>query len=307
MKGGPKEQVVKQQLDPGMTQYRDDVFNKARQVAGQGYTPYGGDRVAGADPSSQRAAQAMGGMPGQYDAFGQSFAGGGPNIGAYSQAGSAAARALGGDRSAQQSMMDPYQSQVIDALGGEYDRMRDKASMATNSEATGAGAFGGSRHALLEGERLGALDRGQMSDTANLLSGGYNSMMDRAGNTANLGLGAEQAGANYRLGAGGLQLGALQGAQSALGQQFGMGDYMHNINQQWLDTNYQDFRDKTGWGEHQLGILQGGMGGAPAGQTTTQPLYNNKFNAAAGGAATGFGIGGPIGAGIGGIGGLLFG
>lgn len=307
MKGGPKEQVVTQKLDPGMQQYRDDVFNKARQVAGQGYVPYSGDRVAGADPSSQRAAGAMGAMPGQYDSFGRSMMGGGPDIGAYAGAGSAAARALGGDAAAIHSLMNPYQQNVIDSLGSEYDHMRDKASMATNSEATGAGAFGGSRHALLEGERLGALDRGQMSDVANLLNSGFNSTMDRAGQTANLGLGAQQLGANYRLGAGGLQLGALQGAQSALGQQFGMGDYLRGINQQDLDTRYQDFRDKTGWGEHQLGILQGGMGGAPQGSSTTQPLYNNKFNAAAGGAATGFGIGGPIGAGIGGIGGLLFG
>ncbi len=305
-KGGPKEQVVRQELDPGMTDYRNDVFDKARQVAGQGYVPYSGDRVAGASPTSMGAMQGMGDVASRFGQLGNSFGGGAPNISPYANAGANAARALGGDRGAIDSLMNPFQQNVIDALGSEYDQMRGKATMGTNAEATGAGAFGGSRHALLEGERLGALDRGQMSDVANLLNSNFNSTMDRAGQTANLGLGAQQLGSNYALGAGGLQLGALQGQQGALGQQFGMGDYMRNINQQRLDTNYQDFLDKTRWGEHQLGVLQGGLG-APYGSTQTQPLYKNGFNNVLGGVATGAAIGGLPGAAIGGIGSLLFG
>src|SRR3954463_14976868 len=106
---GPKEQVVTQKLDPGMTQYRDDVFNKARSVANQGYTPYSGQRVAGADPYSTQAMGGMAGMPGAYDRVGGLFGDAthglsAPNISPYAGAGSMAARALSGDSSAVQQL-----------------------------------------------------------------------------------------------------------------------------------------------------------------------------------------------------------
>lgn len=306
-KGGPKEQVVTNKLDPVMEHYRNEVFDKARQVSGQGYRGYDGQTVAGADPMSGAAAGAMGGMPGAFRGIANQFNGGGPNIGPYANAGSAAARALGGDQGAIQSMMDPYQHNVVDALGTEYDRARSKAALESNTAATAGGAFGGDRHALMTGERLGALDRGQMSDTANILSGGFNSMMDRAGQTANLGLGAQGLSANYRLGAGGLQLDAQRGAADAIGQQFGMGDYFRNINQQGLDDKQRQFMEQRDWGNRQLGILQSGMTGTPYGNTESQPLYKNGLNTVAGGAATGFAIGGPVGAGIGAGASLLFG
>lgn len=332
-KGGPKEQIVTNQLDPATERYRNEVFNRARDVSNQSYIPYNKQTVAGPDIASSQALMGMSGMGGVYDSVGRGFNGAsgafgmvpnginGPNIGPYAGAGANAARALGGDQGAISALMDPYQKNVIDALGGQYDQLRGKAEMATNSDATRAGAFGGDRAALLTGERLGALDRGQASDIANLLSSGYNSTMDRASGTAGLGLNAQNMAGQFGLGLGNLRLGAAQGqlgaAQGQLGvaqgregalmNQFGMGDYFRGINQQRLDSAHNAFNEQRDWGLRGLNVLQGGLTGMPYGNSQSQPLYNNKFGSVAGGAATGFGIGGPAGAVVGGLGGLLFG
>lgn len=357
-KGGPKEQVVRNEIDPGMKDYRDYVFNKAKSVANQPYSQYGGERVAGPDGLSIGAAGGMSGMAGRFANIGANAANGmpgamnfgsnlpgqrdfsNPNLGTYDQAGAVGARALSGDDAAIRQMMNPYQSQVIGQLDQTYDKLRSEAALGSNDAATSAGAFGGDRHALMVGARQGEIDRAQGDAVANLLYGGYNDMMGRAGTAANLGLGSgqlrlggQQAGADYALGAGSQQLqGQGLASQYALGRgglmmdanqlglnaansqanayntQFGMGDYFRGIHQAGDDARYGDFIDRRDWGQHQLGTLTGAMNGSPSGSTQTQPMQSgNRFTAAAGGAATGFGIGGPIGAGIGGLGGLLFG
>jgi len=73
--------------------------------------------------------------------------------------------------------MNPYISNVVDATRGEFDFLRNQASVDANQQATQAGAFGGSRHGVAEGTRLGALDRAQTSQIADLLSGGYNNAL----------------------------------------------------------------------------------------------------------------------------------
>ncbi len=72
-----------------------------------------------------------------------------------------------------QPFMDPFQSQVIDANRAEFDHLRGLAvggAGGTNQAATNAGAFGGSRHGVAQGVRLGELDRAQTSQNAGLLS-----------------------------------------------------------------------------------------------------------------------------------------
>lgn len=69
--------------------------------------------------------------------------------------------------------MNPYTQNVVDATRGEFDHLRNQASMNANQQATLAGAFGGSRHGVMEGTRLGELDRAQAGTIANLLNSGY--------------------------------------------------------------------------------------------------------------------------------------
>lgn len=335
--------------DAQTQQYRQSIWDKASQVAGQPYSSYQGRTVAGADPLSSQGVAQMQGAGGQYgDIYGRAMnfglpnmsfgsgltPGGGFNTSPYSQAGANGAAALGGDQAAIGRLLNPYQSNVIGALGNEYNHARDKSVMDVNDIATRGGAFGGDRQALMQGERLGALDRGQMSDVASLLHSGYSDAMNQAGTAANLGLSGGQIGnqyqlgvgdqrlrgqgmrADYTLGQGQQRLGALDRAQgAAAGQQgigkdiFGAGDYFRGIGQQGLDDLLARFNEKRGWGEHQLGIMTGAMNGMPTGQTQSTPLYRNPAAGFLGGAATGAGAGsllGPVGAGVGaGLGGFL--
>jgi hypothetical protein len=70
--------------------------------------------------------------------------------------------------------MNPYQQQVIDATRGEFDHMRAQAMQGVNAQATQAGAFGGSRHGVMAGTRLGELDRAQGQQIGNMLHQGWN-------------------------------------------------------------------------------------------------------------------------------------
>ena len=69
--------------------------------------------------------------------------------------------------------MNPYISNVVNATRGEFDFLRGQAQMATDQGATAAGAYGGSRHGVASGARLGELDRAQAGTIANLLQSGY--------------------------------------------------------------------------------------------------------------------------------------
>lgn len=263
-KGG--SQTTTQKLDPQTEAMQRDVYNRARQASQQPYTPYQGQTVASASPLSAQAAQ-------QYQQLGGLAGLGGA--------------AMAGDPNALGAFFNPYQSNVINAVGQQYDTLRGQAHLDANDAATRAGAFGGSRHGIAEGARLGQLDQGQAQTTANLLQSGFNDAQQRALQAANFGMGA-------------------------LGQQFGAGDYFRNIQQQYLGDQQNRFNEARDWDVRNLGILQSGLSGTPYGQSQSQPVTSNIAAGALGGALTGSqigsvipGIGTGIGAAIGGGLGLL--
>jgi hypothetical protein len=266
MSKGAGKQTVTNKLDPQTAAMQGEVFRRAREASTQPLTQYGGQEVAGVDPRTRSAA----------DQYSQ-----GMNLGM------GGLSALAGDQGAIANLMNPYQQNVLGALGSEYDRARGQASLGANDDATRGGAFGGDRHALLTGERMGALDRQQMGDTANLLYGGFNDAMGRAGQLANFGM--------------------QYGDRS-----FQAGDYFRNQQQQQYDNSRNNFNEARDWNVRNLDILKGGMTGMPYGTQTSQPLTRNAGAGLLGGAATGAqigsvipGVGTAIGAGVGGLLGLL--
>lgn len=110
--------------------------------------------------------------------------------------------ALSGDPRAAQQLMNPYQSQVIDANNAQWAKTNAATSAQVDDEATRAGAFGGSRHGVAEGIALGNNNQAQQQQTAGLLSTGYGDAMNRASQLAQMGYGA--AGQNANLGLGGV-------------------------------------------------------------------------------------------------------
>lgn len=76
---------------------------------------------------------------------------------------------------------NPYNAQVIDAVRGEYDLLRDQARTGVSQGATAAGGaalHGGSRAGVAEGVRLGEIDRAQAGQVAGLLSDSFWKSLD---------------------------------------------------------------------------------------------------------------------------------
>lgn len=82
-----------------------------------------------------------------------------------------------GDQAAQ--FFNPYMSNVVDATKQQYDQLRAGALHDTSQQATLAGAYGGSRAAVLAGSRLGQLDVGQANTIANLQNQGYQNALQQ--------------------------------------------------------------------------------------------------------------------------------
>jgi len=104
-------------------------------------------------------------------------------------------RALGGDASAVQGLMNPYQQQVLDANNAAWQKVNTQGANSLNAAATQANAFGGSRHGVAQGVMQSNNNMAQMQQTAGLLSQGFEGAMGRAGQLAGLGMGAAGAGA----------------------------------------------------------------------------------------------------------------
>lgn len=209
-----------QGFDPLTEQLRKDV-NSA--------TYAGADSVQGLDPYTQQALGMYGG---------------------FANAGQAGMNAFsGGDAS---RFMNPYQSQVIDQMRGQFGLLNDMAQNSVKSQFTRAGAFGGSRQGVAAGQAAADVANNIGNQIAGFQHQGFNDAMGRAFQSANLGLGASQ------------QMAAL-------------GPYAQMMNDPNLRRAY---------------MLKQGMQGMPIGTTSTgpNPNYQSPGQALLGGAMSGFGL-----------------
>jgi hypothetical protein len=117
---------------------------------------------------------------------------------------------------AQQAYMSPYMQNVVDVQSQEARRQADISRQAQKSQATGQGAFGGSRSAIVQSEA----DRNLATQLGAIQAQGSQSAFEKAQQAqqfgANLGLQGLQAG--YQ----GLQTGMQGTAQGIQGAQAGM-------------------------------------------------------------------------------------
>lgn len=211
------------------------------------------------------------------------------------------------------TFQDPFEQQVIGGVRGEFDRLRQQASREAGDAAQRAGAFGGSRQAVTEGARLGALDAAQSSQIGSLLSGGFENAVQNAlalrGQTLS-GLGGIGGG----IGAAGNN--AFQ-QQQQLFQNF---EHLRQLQQQGFQDPVNRIQNALGFATSGLGptgsqfsnFSTGGQSGTSSGtdaRTLTAPRpRGNALGGALGGAQVGAGfgpLGAVIGGGLGALGGLL--
>lgn len=264
-----------------------DIVSRAGELSNQEYKAYEGERVAGFNDMQQGvfegiANQGVAGQVGQASGLAGLAANQALNTGAnYDryQTGQ-----FTGDVA--QSYMNPYQQNVTNAQLREADRNADIATTQRMGAATRAGAFGGSRQAVMDAEagRNLALQKGDIQ--AQGLQQAYAQGQQQFNTENALAENSKQFGTNAGLQ--GLNT-AMQGANTLgnLGQmQFGQemdilkgralaGQQQQQLAQQQLDVDYQDFQAEQKHPYENLAFYQSMVAGVPYSTTTTT---NNSSN-----------------------------
>lgn len=256
------------------------------------YQTYGQPRVAGFSPLQEQAQAGAGQLgPTQQTAEASDLAStaGLGALGTRYQSGQFSGGAF--SPYAAGAYMSPFIAQAMQPQLREAQRASDILGTQQRGQATQAGAFGGSRQAILEAERQRNLGM-QMGD---IRARGYQTAYEQAANQFNqdmqrrmqaqqLGEQSRQFGAN--LGVQGLQTG-LQAAgilgnlgqqqfsqqQQAIDAQSKMGAQQQALRQQGLDVAYQDFLNQQNYPYKQLGFMSDLIRGLPLGQQSTAQMY----------------------------------
>jgi hypothetical protein len=230
-KGGGDKQTVTNQVDPATQARYDDLYGRAKGIAGQPFVPYTGARVAGFNPDQLQGFDSARGM--------------------FQDSMSYNPRGLLSDMGSQpldiQSFQNPYNTQVIDQSLADLDRARQIRLQSDQDRAIGAGAFGGSRSALLEAETNRNFADAAARTSSNLRQSGYNNSLNAA-----------MQDRNFRSG---IQSGLLGDQYRNLGLLSGIGTQQQGLQQAGMDAGYNEFMRALGYGPQQLGLLSGAVFG----------------------------------------------
>ena len=246
-KSGGGSSTVQNTVDPATQARYDDLYNRAKGIAGQPFVPYTGARVAGFNPDQLQG----------FDATRSSF----QDSMSYNP------RGLLSDMGTQplniQSFQNPYNTQVIDQSLSDLDRARQIRLQSDQDRAIGAGAFGGSRSALLEAETNRNFADAAARTSSNLRQSGYNNSLNAA-----------MQDRNFRSG---IQSGLLGDQYRNLGLLSGIGTQQQGLQQAGMDAGYNEFLRALGYGPQQLGLLQGAVFGMTPSETQTSSNKQGTF------------------------------
>lgn len=167
--------------------------------------------------------------------------------------------------------MNPYTKNVIDTSMADMDRARQMALNDVGAQFQSAGAFGGSRHGLVEAETNSNFARDAGAMAAQLRMQGYNQAQDASANAYNARLGAAGQLAN---------MGNLGfGMQRQITQdQAGIGAQQQAMMQQLIDASKGQYAGFTGQGNQQLATLLAALGGVPFPKQTTETKTPGLLN-----------------------------
>lgn len=272
-----------QQVDPQTQAMQQDLYQRSQQIAEQPFVPYTGPMVAGFSPDQLRQFQATRGLFESGMGYDPTKALQGlaqqrrPEVGQ-------AASLLGQDIGAYQS---PYQQQVIDLAMGDIQRQADIARGSAQDRAIRAGAFGGSRSALLESESQRPYAEQMARTAAGLRQSGFEQAQQAAERDVSRQQQMAQFAPQFELQARQQQaglLGGLAGQQlQGLGLLGGIGQQQQALQQQAIGAQRGEFQRALDYPRQQLGLLATGVSGMQPTQTTTtgySPSGLEKFYAA---------------------------
>lgn len=241
-------QISKVELPAWVDAASQANYAKAQQIAAKPYEAYGGQTVAGTDPTTQQA----------YDLF-QSTLGTGQTQ--YNQANDLFGKAAQGINGLNRDdYMNPYIDNVEDKALGALDRQRVQALMGNADKAVAAKAFGGSRSAIVD-----AVTNSESINNAGLLSA--NLRKDAFDNASGL---MQQDVGNMMSGGQGLLAGG-SALEKQRGTDFsgllGIGQAKQVQEQRGLDDLKGRWDEKQGHDLEQLNVLLSSLGMSPYGKT----------------------------------------
>lgn len=257
-------------LSPNFASYVYNMLGRAEGLANLPYQQFTGQRFAGASPLQQQAFSGLAGL--SPSTTGQ--------VGV-----DAAQTALSGLRSltpttlgSVESYMNPYVQNVVDIQAREARRQADISRQAEQARLAQAGAYGGSRQAIMEAERQRNLGQ-QIGD---IQERGMQSAYDRAmqqrqqeGQLGIQGLQSQLTGAQTLGGLGQQQFNqGLQGLQA----QLDAGGQQRQIEQQPLDFGYQQFQESMRHPYQQTTYMQSMLQGIPL---TSRPYESGQSSMSA--------------------------
>lgn len=255
----------------GSTEKQVYTYNPQGDITGfQPYKPFEGETVAGFTPTQSRAMQGIQNyqLPGQTNAATQmtGYAG----LGSMNAGQQYAQQAT--NPYATQAYMSPYMEGALQPQLREAARQSAIQGQQNQAQAVQAGAFGGSRSAIIEAERQRNLGQQQ----ADIYGKGMQSAFEQARQAQQFGSELGLKGYGQGLQAAG-QLGALGQQQygqetGLLGQQYDVGSKQQAYEQARLNQRIQDYATQQQYPFIQLGTLSNMLRGLPMQASTTQ-LY----------------------------------
>ena len=267
------QQTTTQDLPEWAKPYAQDVLSKGKAVTDinqNPYQPYGGNRIAGfSDLQNQSFQGAQNMQPSQQLGMGTGMATG-AGLGGMSIAGQANPY---GFQNQVGGYMNPYMNQILAPQLAEANRQYDIGATKQQSAATQAGAFGGSREAIMAAEN----ERNRNTGLNQIYGQGLNTAYTNAQNQYNQNLQNQLSG-----------YGLMGQSASTLGQ-LGQSQYQQNMGinalqnqyggqqqaqqQKGLDTAYNDFLTQKNYPYQQLSYMANLVRGTPMGMNTSSQVY----------------------------------
>jgi len=244
-------------------EYLQDLYTEASrrglEAADIPFQPYTGEMVAGLTPDQAQAMQATRGLFGQAMALDprSALAGlarqGAPTVQAASLLDTDIAR-----------YQDPYTEQVLEPALADIQRRQDIEQQRAQSRAIRAGAFGGSRSAILEAEATRPFAEEAAQTIAGLRSAGFGQALGMAEADAarrqQAALGQAELELRARQQQAGLLGGELGEQYRTLGLLSGIGGQQQALEQARLQAQRGEFERQIDQPLRQLGLLQAASG-----------------------------------------------
>jgi hypothetical protein len=265
-----------QQLPPWINQAAQQNYALAQNISQQPLQQYQGQMVADVAPQMQQSwnTAASGGNAGA-DQYAASQAGYQGVLGQAPQQVTAA-------QLSQQNLqpyMNPYTQSVINKTMPIMQQQLGQQQIGNQSQAAGAGAYGGSRQAIQQGvtQAQGAMNMGQMAaqlNQANFGQAQQGALADVASQNqaalANQAAQQQQANTNVAAATGLANLGtaAQQSQARNFTEQMTAGQAQQQQAQNELNAQQQKFQAAWGYPYQQLGVLQSALGQTPYGTAT---------------------------------------